>query len=228
VRTLKKLCLQQGGNRMNFSSLLKLRRFAAVASLFMGCLVATTARADVVLLVDSNGVLTGATGITVGSLAGTYSVEFRDGSCISLFGGCVSTSFDFTDINVAGDAARALSDSVFTGVFDTQQTRTFGCPGPATGELQACSIYTPFELFDSGSDTGVMSAVFINRELESGDGVTYSELTKTFDTGINGGAVVYAVWSRESSVPEPGTLGLLGLAGAALAWSQRRRRISTQ
>jgi hypothetical protein len=49
-------------------------------------IVLSSAASAATLIVDSNGILTGATGVNVGGTL--YDVEFVDGSCIALFDGC--------------------------------------------------------------------------------------------------------------------------------------------
>ena len=76
---------------MSFSNLLT--RHAAVAALAVSCLAAPSAQASVVLQVNAQGILTGASGVTVGSKAGTFTVSFRDGTCASVFSSCVDPQF---------------------------------------------------------------------------------------------------------------------------------------
>ena len=86
--------------------------------------VATQAAAVPVALINGLGQLTGATGVTVG--AATYNVSFVDGSCISLFGGCVNASFDFSTLADAIAASQALFTQVISG-FGNHPDKIFGC-----------------------------------------------------------------------------------------------------
>ena len=95
---------------------------AAALSLSLAT-VATQAAAVPVALINGSGQLTGATGVVVGAV--TYNVSFVDGSCISLFGGCVNASFDFHTLADAIAASQALFTQVVSG-FGNQPGKIFG------------------------------------------------------------------------------------------------------
>ena len=106
---------------------------AAALSLSLAT-VATQASAVPVALINGSGQLTGTTGVTVGAL--TYNVSFVDGSCNSLFGGCVNANFDFHSIADAIAASQALFTQVING-FGNHPDKIFGCGG------NGCQIETP-------------------------------------------------------------------------------------
>ena len=62
----------------------------------------------VVLKINSAGLLTGATGVLVAGQRGAYEVDFVDGTCASVFGGCNVSLFQFNNFNAATAAAAAL------------------------------------------------------------------------------------------------------------------------
>jgi hypothetical protein len=173
--------------------------------LAVGLLAGPTAAHAVTLHVDANGILTGASGVNVGGTL--YDVQFIDGSCVSLFTGCdnATEDFDFTTQADALIAAQALFDQVFTdspsGQFDTDVDLTNGCTNSGLG---ACSVFIPYGLINF-VDTVDVENFFI----EDSDGVIFGPTDPNFDSTPNP-AFVFAVWSL-ASVPEPGTLALLGL-----------------
>ena len=107
---------------------------AAALSLSLAT-VATQAAAVPVALINGSGQLTGATGVVVGAV--TYNVNFVDGSCNSLFGGCVDASFDFHTVADALAASQALFTQIISG-FGNQPDKIFGC-----GDATVCAIDTP-------------------------------------------------------------------------------------
>lgn len=194
------------------------------AAIAVACLGVAPTHAAPILIVES-GKLIGAKGVTVGSL-GEFDVEFTEGSCAALFQGCdEATDFVFRSSADAISASQALLDFVFidgaAGLFDSQPELTRGC-----GAVNLCATYTPYEL---RSD---LPAVLVGRSDNyssasgSSDSVLIDRPDPGFDTGWFGN-VTYAVWSRSDSSPSPvsapGTLALLGVAGLALGWTQRRR-----
>jgi len=118
------------------------------------------ANAEVSLLIDGTGQLTGATGVVVG--ADTFDVSFVDGPCLDTFSGCEDPGdFTFTTFEGARLAAAALEATVFLdsekGNFDSIPSKVRGCSGPIT----PCSIMTPFG-FSAVSPGEISDVSFIN------------------------------------------------------------------
>jgi hypothetical protein len=208
---------------MHFQSFF--RRCAAVASLSAACLLAPSAQAVVVRHVTS-GILTGASGVKVDELPGTYSVEFVDGTCASVYGGCNAAYYPFSTPSFAVAASHSLIDDVFVdsaqGQFDSDPRSTYGCsavPFCFVITLSDVQPTTPGMQVSTAWNSGGTAEDFPN---------AVSAQPETWDT-TDIGHYVWALWRVEPStapaaIPEPGTLALVGVAGAILAWTQRRRR----
>lgn len=164
----------------------------------------------------TSGILTGASGVDVNGTL--YDVEFRDGTCVSLFSGCDALSdFTFTTAASAAAASQALLSQVFVdgalGAFDSTPRLIQGC-ADNTGQ-GFCAVFTP-------TDFLVNNSVAQNSSLEAGDLVRVAFTLSGEDLTIYD-TVVYAVWSpRAASVSEPVSAALV-LGGLAALGVTRRR-----
>ncbi len=184
-------------------------------------LTSASAQAATPVTVDVGGtaILVGAIGVDVGGEL--YDVNFADGTCAGLFGGCDDVSDFFFDNEAdAVAASQALLDQVFingpAGPFDAAPFLTVGCPGPAV----FCDAVTPYGLTARNVLTGRAS----NSINEVFDGAAALPLVKTYDsvTGPLANGVTFAIWSP-SIIPEPSTALLMGLGLAGLARQRRRQ-----
>ena len=121
------------------------------------------------LLINSNGQLTGATGVDVnGEL---YDVTFEDDYCYAIFDGCdFNTKFPFQGIGEVQSAALALLQQVIVdtaeGNFASEPGLIYGCPDEV--RFSKCAIINPRNVYSKFS------------------GISVVNLTRNFDNGEDG------------------------------------------
>jgi hypothetical protein len=153
----------------------------------------------------------------------SYDVEFVDGSCAALFGGCDSFSdFDFNFGN-AGAPTQALLDQVFVGGFDIDYTLTLGCESNSLG---ACRVLIPVS--PPTFMPQVQGIFFASVNSNTTSDPPFEELafmSPFYDTS----GVADQVFARFTlspappAVPEPSTWSMMLLGFAAMGASLRRR-----
>ena len=201
-----------------------MRRRVAWLVMVLGLLVGSGSAEAATLQVDAlSGKLTGASGVTIVGITGTFSVEFVDGPCLALFSGCTQGSLGvFGTTAEAQAAAQALLDQVFIdgpqGGFDSDETLTSGCTSvPA----RACYAYVP----TAANAGNIVQAAFArNQWIDLLDGAAAGGGVIMDDDFVTEPAAVWARFSPAVPVPEPTTLTLLGLGCAGLGFARRRRR----
>lgn len=196
--------------------------FRAVIST-LALLMATHVGAAPTLLVNSDGLLTGAKNVDVGGTL--YDVAFRDGTCLALFNNCTEQAFAFQTYDDAGVAAQALLDQVLIdgplGLFDSVPNAVAGCRSDVT-----CSFWVPHGM-DPDMPGRAAGRTASNNADEALDRLGYGWASFDWDSNV-AQQNTWAVFSlaATSEVPEPGTVSLVlaALLGLGLARHRRQRR----
>jgi hypothetical protein len=164
-----------------------------------------------VLVVNGNGILTGATGVDVGGTL--YDVSFGD----EILG--LDSITGFTDVFNAFKASEALGDQVFINQFDATPSLTLGCPTSLV-----CIVDTPFGF---GATGFLRSASFTNIDESFAVSIDVSEEARSLglDYSLDSSRTL-ARWSLSgpvAAIPEPETYAMM-LAGLGLLGAVSRRR----
>lgn len=187
------------------------------------------ASATPTLLVNGGGILVGANNVNVdGTL---FDVRFATGTCNQLFDRCNDAAFTFKNWSVAYSASRALLAQVFVngpaGDFDSDPSKILGCEN-----MHQCASIIPYSTrwtFYGTFFSGYMPNNYTtaNSDLEIGSISGY----ENFDT--TGWGYNFAIFKPAanavnspgpSSIPEPSSIALMGVAVAGLAFARRRTK----
>lgn len=201
---------------------MKLRKLFPILVAACSFIAAAQASASPVLLVNSSGVLTGAKNVDVDDTL--YNVTFVNGSCNSVFNRCSEASFSFVTIDSAVDAANALLNQVFidgpAGQFDSNPEKTFGC-GRSPFLCEVVMPYKNIPLYQN-----FVGAIAENRSPKRlPDDLAYpAQMDSTADFSDSSRIfAIFKVAPRLGDVPEPASIALLGLGGAAIGIMRRRK-----
>lgn len=173
-------------------------------------------------LVVSNGILTGATGVTVGG--NIFDVDFKDGTCAAVYQTCEYSAFDFKTNEEATSAAQALLDQVFVdgslGNFDSDPSRTFGC------DANSCDTLIPYDRFFS------LRAAYAHNGAAAGDvvGSTFYKVSGDLSADRSGNFARFTFVSAvpvvappvTAGVPEPTTWAMMMFGFGAMGYTLRR------
>ena len=144
------------------------------------------------LVIDENGILTGATGVDV--LGVSYDVEFVDGTFTSIFGDGSTLSFAGSGQTGVVAAAESLLDQVFIGVFDNDSNLTRGC----SFNLY-CIATIPYEVQEGEY---LALAALNNNQFGFEDFYGSDRGDVNFDTSLNP-SLVFARFTLSGSTPPP-------------------------
>jgi len=175
------------------------------------------------LMVDQNGVLTGANGVIVNGVR--YDVRFTD------YYWAGDGDFVFTARSASDAASAALLSQVLIdgseGRFDTNPRMVSGCEVNFWdfGDWDYCQVFTPYAISDPEDFFVVAYASVAINGPGPGGGVEHDSVWVNFDfASVVYSPITWAVWSGPPfQNPEPGTLALLGLGLAGIGLSRRRK-----
>lgn len=159
---------------------------------------------------------------------------------------------DPAKLQFASQASWALLDQVLTGAYDTDAGLTFGCSSFIAVTYGRCYILTPYWWQNTlaGTAAGMVYMAAVNGSVlpadilspitvYSNDDMVLSSDNlgnrhpNPFTDGGSDPASAFSVWAvwrpasvsePDTSVPEPGTLALIGLGISAFAASRRRKQ----
>lgn len=200
-----------------------MRNVLALAAIAAASLAAPQMAQAATLTTNGTGQLTGATGLTLGSL-GTYDVSFVEGTCTALFNPCSSNSdFAFNSQADAATAANALLGLIAGTSFDANPDLTFGC-GPAY--VSQCLMMIPYQV-DSHGNVHLINAANNSSLYGVADWSFASSINLNVNdnSSANDTSRVYARFSRApTAVPEPATWAMMLVGFGAMGAMLRGRK----
>jgi hypothetical protein len=198
-----------------------IKRYAVRCAVALAMLAsAVCARAVPTLLVDSNGILTGANHLVANGHY--YDVTFSEGTCDSLFQGC--SVFQFTNRQESTEAAHVLLNEVLLdrpqGMFASKPNLVFGC-----SDTTLCAILIPDVLYSPTYVDGAGAFDAYNHPLFTRDVGAFGA-PSDYDTTEDPTAT-YAIFrfsTLQADVPEPTSIALVSIAMLGLTFSRRKNQ----
>ncbi len=194
----------------------KIKAVFTAFCVMLGCAVffcSTASAATVTLEFNSNNEIIKAYNVEIGG--DLYNVEFVEGTGYDAYTYENGTwTFDFDSEEAATAAAEALLEQVFTGDYNDPAT-LFGIEDSAT----SAKVYIAYDTA-SWSSTYLTLVYARNYASDPSDEIATKYLSASKSTADEADAV-YAVFTKASAVPVPGTLTLLGTGMLALTGAIR-------